>query len=135
MYHDQPRMIERIVSALTYPTLGLVGVVWLIIGALTRSYPKKFTMYHIFQSVFLSILYVIVNWLFWQIVNILSFVPLLNRIIRQLVFWFNMPLVFGYSVVQCVIYGLIIYLTVFAFMGLYSYIPWISDIIKSNFKD
>ena len=135
MYNEPPSMIERIVSGLTYPTLGLAGVVWLIIGALTRSYPKKFTMYHIFQSVFLSILYIIVNWIFWQAVNLLSFVPILNRIIRQLVYWFNMPLVLGYSVMQCFIYGVIIYLTVFAFMGLYSYIPWVSDIIKSNFRD
>ncbi len=135
MYNEPPSMIERIVSGLTYPTLGLAGVVWLIIGALTRSYPKKFTMYHIFQSVFLSILYIIVNWIFWQAVNLLSFVPILNRILRQLVYWFNMPLVLGYSVMQCFIYGVIIYLTVFAFMGLYSYIPWVSDIIKSNFRD
>ncbi len=135
MYNEPPSMIERIISGLTYPTLGLAGVVWLIIGALTRSYPKKFTMYHIFQSVFLSILYIIVNWIFWQAVNLLSFVPILNRILRQLVYWFNMPLVLGYSVMQCFIYGVIIYLTVFAFMGLYSYIPWVSDIIKSNFRD
>ncbi len=135
MYQETPGPVERIVSGLTYPTLGLVGVVWLIIGALAGSYPKRFTMYHIFQSVFLSLLYIIVNWVFWQAVNVLSLIPVLNRIVRQIVLLFNMPLVFGYSVVQCFLYGLIIYLTVFALMGLYSYIPWISDIIKSNFRD
>ena len=74
------------------------------------------------QSVFLSLLYVIFNFIFWHIVGFLSYIPLLNRLIRQLVYLFNMPFIVGYSIMQCLIYGTILYLAVFAFMGLYSYI-------------
>lgn len=135
MYDEKPYLIERIVSGLSYLTMGLVGVVWLIIGAVRGSYPRKFTMYHVFQSVFISLVFVILNWLIAEIVQIFSFIPLINRLVMQIVFLFNMPVFFGYSIMQVFIYGLILYLAVFAFMGMYSYIPWVSDIIKSNFKN
>ena len=43
-----------------------------------------------------------------------------------------MPLIFDYSLLQAVIYAILIYLAVTAFMGKYSYIPWVSDIIDQN---
>lgn len=135
MHNYKPQIGERLVSGLTYLTMGLFGAVWLIIGAVIRSFPSKFVMFNIFQSVFLSLCYVIINWIFWEIVKLIGFIPFINRIVMQILFLFNRPLVFGYSIVQCFLYGLIIYLAVFAFMGLYSYLPWVSDIIRANFKD
>ena len=131
---NTPKLADRIVSGLTYLSAGIVGVMWLIISAVRGKFPPRFTLYHIMQSVFLSLLYVIFNFIFWHIVGFLSYIPLLNRLIRQLVYLFNMPFIIGYSIMQCLIYGTILYLAVFAFMGLYSYIPWVSDIIKSNFR-
>lgn len=127
-------MIERIVAALTYPTTGIIGVIWLVLGMITKSAPRKFTLYHIYQSIFLSLAFVIIDYLFRILVNMLAVVPILNRIIAQLLFWFNMPVFLGYSIVQVVIYAVVIYLTITAFIGLYSYIPFVSDNIKQILK-
>ena len=54
------------------------------------------------------------------------------RIVAQITFLLNMPLIFDYSLLQSVIYIFIIYLAVTAFIGKYSYIPWVSDIIDQN---
>ena len=126
--------LDKIISGLSYLTAGIVGIVYLIIIAIRYRTPNKFVMFHIFQSVFLYLCYIIFNWVFWFVVGIFDHIPFINRLVRQLIFWFNMPILFGYSICQCLIYGTIIYLTVFAFMGLYSYLPWVTDAIKSNFK-
>ena len=132
---EMPGYADRTVSALTYLSAGIVGVIWMVICTVKRSYPSRFVMFHVMQSIFLSLCYIIINYLFWMIVNLLSHIPYLNRLIRQIIYIFNMPAMFGYSIMQCLIYGTIIYLAVFAAMGLYSYLPVVSNIIKSNFRD
>lgn len=131
---EQVSTLDKIISGLSYLTAGIVGVVYLIFISVRYRTPNKFVMFHIFQSIFLSLCYVIINWLFWTVVGILEHIPFISRLIRQIIFWFNMPIIWGYSICQCVIYGTLIYLAIFAFMGLYSYLPWVSDAIKSNFK-
>ncbi len=132
--YEKPYMIERIVSGLTYPTMGMIGFIWLLLGLITRAKLRTFTQYHIFQSIFLSIAYVIVSILIGVLSNILSVIPLINKLTAQIIFWLNMPAIFGYSLIQACIYTVIIYLTITAFMGKYSYLPWVSDIIRQNIR-
>lgn len=132
--YEKPYMIERIVSGLTYPTMGMIGFIWLLLGLITRAKLRTFTQYHIFQSIFLSIAYVIVSILIGVLSNILSVIPIINKITAQIIFWLNMPAILGYSLIQACIYTVIIYLTITAFMGKYSYLPWVSDIIKQNIR-
>lgn len=137
MYNQEqakPYLIERIVAALTYPSTGIIGVIWLILGMITKSAPRKFTLYHIYQSIFLSIAFIVIDYLVRILVNMLSFIPFINRLVAQLLFLFNMPVLLGYSVIQIFIYSLLIYLTITAFMGMYSYIPFVSNNIKQILK-
>lgn len=131
-YDAKPYMIERIVAALSYFTMGFAGFIWLILGLFTKARLRPFMQYHIFQSIFISIAYFLLATLLGFVLNILSFVPFINRIVAQLSFYLNAP-VFGlYSLIQTVIYAIIIYLAVTSFMGQYSRFPWISDIIDRN---
>ena len=132
MQKDTPYMIERIIAALTYLTMGMVGFIWLIIGLFTKARLKPFLQYHIFQSIFISLAFAVLSIFVSWLSNILSFIPLINRLVAQITFLLNMPLIFDYSLLQSVIYIFIIYLAVTAFIGRFSYIPWISDIIDQN---
>ncbi|MBE7710387.1 MAG: hypothetical protein E7Z93_08085 [Cyanobacteria bacterium SIG32] len=131
-YYAKPYMIERIVSALSYLTMGFAGFIWLILGLITRSNLRAFTQYHIFQSIFIAIAYFLLNMLCGFILSILSLVPLINKLVAQITFYLNAPLFGPYSLIQTVLYGIIIYLAVTSFMGKYSRIPWVSDIIDQN---
>lgn len=132
MREESPYFIERIVAALTYLTMGMVGFVWLIIGLFTKARLKPFLQYHIFQSIFISlgvaVLSIFVGWLS----NLLSVIPFINKVVAQINFLINMPLIFDYSILQTVIYVFLAYLAVTAFMGKFSYIPWVSDVIDQN---
>ena len=132
MREDTPYMIERIIAALTYLTMGMVGFIWLIAGLFTKARLKPFLQYHIFQSIFIALGFTVLSIFIGWLSNLLSFIPIINRLVAQITFLLNMPLIFDYSLLQAVIYAILIYLAVTAFMGKYSYIPWVSDIIDQN---
>ncbi len=132
--YEKPYMIERIVSALSYLTSGIIGFIWLLLGIFTKSNLKPFMKYHIFQSIFLAMAYFILLQLLGLVSNIVNFIPFVRNIISMIIFPFVIPLIFGFSIIQILIYTLIFYLVVTSFMGRYSYIPWISDIIKKNVR-
>lgn len=125
-------MIEKIIAALTYITMGMAGFIWLIVGLFTKARLKPFLQYHIFQSIFISLGFTVLSIFIGWLSNLLSFIPLINRLVAQVTFLLNMPLIFDYSLLQSIIYAILIYLAITAFMGKYSYIPWVSDIIDQN---
>ena len=129
---QEPFLIERIVASLSYLTMGMAGFIWLIISLFTKARLRPFLQYHIFQSIFLSLLFVVL----WVLINILSnilgYIPFIKTVLAQIIFWLNMPLIFEYSLIQTIIYLLLLYLAFTSFMGKYSYVLCVSDIIDQN---
>ena len=132
---NQPLLIEKIIASLSYITLGFVGFFWLLLGIFTKNNLRPYLKYHIFQSIFISIAYFLLGAFLGLIMNILSLIPVVNQLVLQLTFYLNAPLLFGFSLIQTMMYALIIYLIVTSFQGQLSYLPWISEIIKANVRD
>lgn len=132
--YEKPYLIERIVSALSYITSGFIGFVWLLLGIFTKSNVRPFLKYHIFQSIFLAIAYFLLWQLLGMLGSIINLIPFVRNVISMIIFPLVIPLVFGFSIVQILVYTVIFYLVVTSLMGRYSYIPWISDIIKMNVR-
>lgn len=122
--------IEKIISSLSYLTAGGAGFIWLIIAAIIRKQVTTFLLYHIMQSIFLSISYYLLVKIAELVYVILYRIPVINAI----PYFLNMPIpfLFGLSVIQTFTTAVILYLAITSFMGKYSYIPWISDIININ---
>lgn len=134
-YQSPPLMLEKVVAALSYITCGFVGFFWLLLALFTKNNLKPYLKYHVFQSIFLAIAFFLVSQFLGLIMNILSVIPFLNLLMMQITFYLGMPLIFGFSIIQTLIYSVIIYLVVTSFQGQYSYIPWVSDIIRANVKN
>lgn len=126
--------IERIISALSYLTAGMAGFIWLIIAAIFKKSIRSFLMYHIMQSIFISIAYYIFIELYKLIYIAFAKIPIINSLLFLLnsMLMSPIPFLFGLSLLQAITTAVIIYLVLTSFMGLYSYIPWISNIIKTN---
>lgn len=133
--HQQPLLIERIIAALSYITMGFVGFIWLLIGIFTKNNIRPFLKYHIFQSIFISIAFFLLGAFLGLLMNILSLVPFVNQLVLQITFFLNAPLLFGFSLLQIIIDLILLYLAFTSFQGQYSYLPWISEIIKANVKN
>ena len=115
MRDNTPYLIERIIASLSYMTMGMVGFIWLIIGLFTKASLKPFLKYHIFQSIFISLGFAVLSIFVGWVSNILSFIPFINKLVAQINFLLNMPLIFDYSILQTVIYVFLIYLAVTSF--------------------
>jgi len=132
MYNDEPHAIERIISSLSYLTAGFAGFIYLLFGLLSGMRLRPFVQYHIFQSIFLSIAYVLASMLFGFLEGIVSAIPVINKIYAQIVFLLNMPSIGYFSLIQACVYTVVLYLAISSFMGKYSYLPIVSDIINQN---
>ena len=111
-------------------TAGGVGFVWLIIAAFMRRQVTSFLMYHIMQSIFISIIFYLAS-IFGKLLFIILYkIPIINTI----PYIINMPLNFFFdlSLVQIFTTTVILYLAITAGLGYYSYLPWVSNIIKGN---
>lgn len=134
MYDRQIPLTERIIAVATYLTMGFVGFIWLIIVLIRRSQLTRFLQYHIFQSIFISLAYVLLCYILGFTMNILSFVPLINVLVAQIALFLNAPLIFSFSIIQTAIYLLLFYLAGGSVAGKFTRIPWVSDIIAQNVR-
>lgn len=131
---EQPNIPDRVISALSYLSMGFVGFVWIIISVLTKTRLSAFIQYNIFQSIFLSIAFFLISMLLGFVLNILSVIPLLNVVAAQIAFILNSPFILGYSLIQLVIYLILFYLAFMAIIGRYGYLPFVSEIISHNVR-
>lgn len=122
--------IERIISCATYLTAGGAGFVWLIIATIMKKHVTPFLMYHIAQSIFLSIFYFIICQFAGLIYIILCRIPIINAI--PYVINMQIPIFFNLSIIQTITTSIMLYLAITSFMGLYSYLPFVSNIINQN---
>ena len=130
--YSQPAPLERIIAGLSYFTGGGVGFLWIIFAALTHNELRTFLRYHVYQSIFLSILYFLLSTFLGLLLRILSYVPFLKNLIGNITFYFTAPIVNHMSLINVLILLVMFYLIITSVLGKYSYIPWVSDIIKYN---
>lgn len=129
------QLIERIICALSYLTFGIAGVVWIIICAVMKNPLSSFSAYNIYQSIFFSIFIYILSLICSIAVGLLGVVPIIGKLTNTFVIFFTQtPIYFGYTLSGLIIFVLVCYLALFALIGRYPYIPFISEIIGSNFR-
>lgn len=125
-----PDIKEKIGAMIAYLTLGIWGLIWLILSRRTYYDQKDFVRFHCFQSIFIGILYMFIPQglaiLFSLITQIFSFIPGIDFIVNSI------HVVHG--ILQSIIhYGglvLILYCVIFCLYGRYTNIPWISQMIN-----
>lgn len=128
-------LFEKIIAVLNYVTFGLVGFIYLILVAFKKCRLTTFLQYHIFLTFFLVILYWLVTVLLSLVVQVLSLIPFINVLVLKILFYFNAPIILGkYSLVMGVIELFRFYLCVTAFLGAFTYVPWVSKIIRANIR-
>jgi len=122
---------EKVISALTYLTTGIVGFIWIIISHVTKSRIKPFLKFHIYQSIFLSILFYVFDLILQILVGIVVKIPIIGSLIYSVYFYiFDLKLIFGYSIVNSLMFAVIIYLVFSALTGREGKLPWVSNVVK-----
>ena len=95
---------------------------------------KPFLKFHIFQSIFIAFtLWIVITGLGFAM-NIVSYIPIVKNIVGMVTFFLHTPLFLGFSVIDTIYSLFILYLILGVIKGAYSYVPWVSAIIKANLR-
>lgn len=122
---------DRIISCLSYITAGWAGLIFCVIMYFRRKRFSHFARFNIFQSIFISLFYFVIAMALGLVCDLLTKVPVINIVVSFVYFLFNVPIFMEYSLIQLVIFLLVLYMAVFSLFGRYPRVYWISRIIDS----
>lgn len=131
MHQQTPKFSERLVSFVSYITVGWGGMIYCVLMYLSKKNISHFVRFNIFQSIFISFLFFVLCMVLGFVIDVLLHVPFVNYLVSQIMLFFNQPLLFDYSLVQLFIIGLFIYMAVFSLMGKYPRVYKLSKIVEN----
>ena len=129
MHNKNISIEEKLVSAITYLTMGCGGVLYCIYTYFAKKKISQFVRFNIFQSIFLSLLYFCVAMAIGLLMTFLSYIPGIKYLVAQISFLLNKGFIGEYSFLQIVVYSIVLYATLVALLGKIPRIYWVSKII------
>lgn len=126
----EPTKIERICGGLSYFTFGIVGLIYMLISK-SGSQSQLFR-FHMYQAVLLSILATLFGWainpLLGIMFNIMAGVaPQAVQTVGTVVGWTALILTNTF-------YLLLLYGAVWAFLGKFAEVPFVSNLVRQNMR-
>lgn len=143
MSHNTGRVlpIEKIISILSYSTMGIVGIIWLIIAYFLKKSLRFFLMYNISQSILISILLAILKLALDIILPILSAIPVLSYISAIFNYLISIKLIrlypvgISFTILELLVFIVLAYICIGVIIGRIFYIPVITNIMQKYMKN
>ena len=128
---------DKFVAVSTYYTFCMTGIIWLIASMLIfKKQVTPFCLYHIYQSIFISVLLYVITWIFNFTFPFARAIPFVGEIFRIIeLYLFNFPIFYTFSLFNLILFMILSYLSLGAIFGKLSYFPFISDVIRANFRN
>lgn len=129
----EPTKWERIVAGFCYLTFGLIGLLYIIVSG--RSGQSSFFRFHFLQSIILGIIGLILSWCSGIFVTLLSAIlgmvdSLAPGLGTQSAYWISQAVL----IIVRAAYLLLIYGMIWAFLGKYAEIPYISNLVRQQMR-
>ncbi len=126
--------LDRIISILAYFSFGIFSIIWLVFANLTRKNMSSFLVFNLYQAIFVSVVLALISLIYSIAVNLLSVIPLIGNFARWFDVFFNQtPLYFTFTISGLLVTLLVLYLSILSLLGKKPYLPFVSEIISSNF--
>lgn len=125
---------DRLISVLTYVTAGWAGLIYCVIMYFRKRNPSIFVKYNVFQSIFISLMFLVLSMALELVLKFLSYIPFVNYLAAQISFLLNKPVFFDYSLIQLFLSCLVIYFSIFSALGKFPRIYWVSEIIDRSVR-
>jgi uncharacterized membrane protein len=128
---QQPALLERVMAALCYLSMGFVGLLYLILAG--RNQPSSWFRFHFLQSILLGILSFLIGWTGSMLATLVGgIVGTLHAGFvgdQVLIVTINTVKLFSQLMFLLMAYGL-----VFALLGKEANIPLISNLVRDNLR-
>ena len=130
---SKPELVEKIVSALCYLSMGLVGLLYIIISG--RSSHSPFFRFNFLQSIILGIVCYLLSWTEQAVISILSGIfNLAGGSLSNTLPTIMSGITLTIDLISKVGYLLILYGFVWALLGKYAEIPFVSKIVRQQLR-
>ena len=133
-------LIEKIISVLTYITMGLAGLIWLMIAYFNKKKLKFFLMYNIVQSMIISIFCVAIKLIVDIILEIFARIPFLDFVAAIIYYVISFKIIrlssgLSFTFFQLILTILLGYIIAGIFMGKIFYIPVLSRFMNKTMQN
>ncbi len=130
--------LEKIVSVLSYLSMGIFGIIFIIISYILKKNLRYFLMYNLAQSMLISILLAIFSLLIKLIIMILSFIPFINMIAVKLNLFLSKIIIslpgMSFNIIQFIVFLLILYIITGVITGRIFYVPVLTNLMNKAMK-
>ena len=127
-------LTDRIISILSYYTFGIFSLIWIVFANVTKRRITPYLMFNLYQAIFVSVLLAVISLLYSIAINFISVIPFIGKLAVWFDTFFNTnPLFFSFTLSGLLTTLLVLYLSLPCLIGKRPYIPFVSDIIKTNF--
>lgn len=139
LHNSKISTFEKIISIISYFTMGLFGLFWLILAHVLKKKLRYFLQYNIVQSLLISIFLAIFNLLIDIIFSILAIIPIFDKIVAILNWFISVKVVsiayFSFSIFELIIFILLSYITFGILINKISYIPGLTGLVQKIMKN
>lgn len=142
LHKPQPIMpIEKIISILSYFTMGIVGLAWFLIARLSGKNLKYFLMYNISQSMVIAIILAIVKILLDFLIPILWIIPIINYIASAINLIYSVKIIrlyfinISFTIFELLIFILLLYIVTGVILGRIFYVPVLTKLMNKAMKN
>ncbi len=132
--------IEKIISVLSYITMGIAGLLWFILAYFLKKKLRYFLMYNITQSMTLAIILAIFKLLTDIILSLIAKIPFLDFIVAVFNIIISFKLIrissigLSFTIFEIFLFILLSYIIFGIILGRIFYIPYLSDFMKKVMK-
>ena len=131
--------LEKFISITSYFTMGLFGLIWLILAHCLKKKLRYFLQYNIVQSLLIAILLAIFNLVVDIVFSLISLIPILDGIVAILNWFISVKVLsifyFSFSIFELIIFILLGYISLGIFINKIAYVPGLTTLVQRIMKN
>lgn len=129
----EPAAVEKVISGLCYLSVGLIGLLYIILAG--KSSQSPFFRFHFLQAILLGILGCLLSWTAGAFISIIGgMLGLLGEAGSSANFWLMSSTSFIIQNVRIAGMLLLGYGAIWAFLGKYAEIPFVSNMVRQQIR-
>ena len=131
--------IEKIISVLSYLTMGIIGLLWFLIAYFMKKRLRYFLMYNIVQSMIISVFLAILSLAVNILLSVLTKIPFIDVIVVKFSLLMQVKIIrlfnLAFSFPELILYAVILYIIAGILLGRIFYIPYLTNLMTKTMKN
>ena len=133
-------LLEKIISVASYITMGIIGLIWIIIAHLNKKSLKYFLMYNITQSMVIAIILAIIKLILDIVLSILGLIPFLSYVVAIFNYIISVKIIriygigLSFTISELIVFILLAYIVSGVIVGRIFYIPALTSLMQKLMK-